>query len=317
MKIEKNFDIGAKTFFRVGGLVKYYAEIESISDLEKLREKISEFDNLPKLVIGACSNILISDNGYAGIVIKNCIQKIDWLENNQVIVGAGEMLPKVAYELAKKGLVGFEHLGNIPGTVGGGIRGNVEAYEQSISDKLVSVLWCDFAGECESIAKDKCGFSYRESKFKNDWDGKGMIIEAKFGLEDANKDILLGVIESDRKRRMESQPSQWSCGCFFKNVYLNQENYKLIEKKWGAEILKNRNIGDFFSAGLVIDKLSLKGKKRGGAQVSEKHANFIVNTGSAKAIDIYLLYKEVQTQVFEETGIELINEVQIVGDFIV
>lgn len=315
MKIKQNYNLAKETFFRVGGEVDYYAEIESLDDFKQLPKLILNYENLPKLVAGACSNMLVADSGFPGVVIKNHIQKLVFLNENEVVIGAGELLPKAMYEIAKKGLGGMEHLANIPGTVGGGIRGNVEAHGQSIADCLQTVNWCYFDGSCQKIDKEKCGFAYRESKFKRDWDSKGMIVEATFKLKKAESKNLLKTIMADRIRRKQTQPSDWSCGCFFKNVFLDQKNYDLIAKKWGDKFLANRNIGDYFSAGMLIDKMGLMGAKIGGAEVSLKHANFIVNTGSATALDIYNLYKLVQKEVLEKAGIELENEVQIVGKF--
>lgn len=315
MKIEKKYNLAAETFFRVGGVVDYFAKVENQADILALKELIPDFDSLPKLVVGACSNILVSDKGWRGVVIKNGIKKLEFLSENEVVVGSGEMLPKVVLDIANRGLAGIEHLGNIPGTVGGGIRGNVEAYEQSISGCLSTVTWCDFEGKCRKLARDECQFSYRESIFKRELDGKGLILDANFVFNNGDKEVLVETIMSDREKRMKNQPTDWSCGCFFKNVYLDQENYDLIAGKWGAGTLGDRKKGDFFSAGMLIDKAGLKGTKVGGAEVSLKHANFIVNTGMATADDIYQLFKLIQKKVLDEVGIELENEVQIIGEF--
>lgn len=314
MNIKQNYNLASNTFFKVGGKVDYYAEITSVQDLSHLKQGIDNYSELPKLVLGACSNILISDKGFAGVVIKNAIKELE-IKGKRVKIGAGEMLPVVSRKIAKIGLAGFEHLANIPGTVGGAIRGNAEAYRQSISDHLINVNWCDFSGVCQNIDKNSCQFGYRESIFKNDLDGKGMIVGAEFELSEDLPEILLQTIKDDTKKRLESQPKEWSCGCFFKNIELDEENYTKINKEFGTDILKERKIGDKFSAGLIIDKLGLKGLTVGGAMVSPVHANFIVNTGKATSQDIYDLYLLIKDKVLDLTGIEMKNEVILVGDF--
>ncbi len=314
MRIEKNYNIASETFFGVGGKVDFFVELQNVDDFDKIKDEIDNFSNKEKLVVGACSNILISDNGFEGVIIKNSIKGI-LIDGTRVEVGAGEMLPKVSMEVSKNGLAGFEHLGNIPGTVGGGVRGNVEACRQSISDGLLEVNWCDFDGECRKIFKDECEFEYRGSLFKKGLNDKGLITSVVFDLKKGDSDHLVNIIKEDRKKRIDSQPLERSCGCFFKNIVLTDESLEKISSKLGSEIVKGREVGDKFSAGLLIDKIGLKGQSVGGAKISEKHANFLINENDATAQDIYDLYKFTKKRVFEDIGIELENEVMIVGKF--
>ncbi|HPN67693.1 MAG TPA: UDP-N-acetylmuramate dehydrogenase [bacterium] len=315
MLYQENFQIAKTTYFRVGGKVDYYAEIESKRDLPELIAKIDNWSGLAKVVVGACSNILVSDNGFRGLVIKNKILGMDMADGSWR-VGAGEMIPIVAMRMAKNGWAGWERIANIPGTVGGGIRGNVEAYEQSISDCIEKVGWFDFSSQdTKYLEKEECQFEYRGSIFKNDLSGKGMIMEALFNLAKGDSTTLVKKIMDDRIRRKSVQPSGWSCGCFFKNIYLDEKNYQLLQNFLGKNHVLERKLGEYFSAGILIDKVGLKGLKMGGAVVSDQHANFILNAGEALAIDIYNLYRKVQKEVYEQTGIILENEVQLVGDF--
>jgi len=314
MKIEKDYNLASETFFGVGGKADFFVELNEEDDFEQIKKVIEDFSTKEKLIVGACSNILISDEGFDGIIIKNSIKGV-LIDGTKVKIGAGEMLPQVAMTLSKNGLEGFEHLGNIPGTIGGGIRGNVEAYRQTISDNLIEVEWCDFEKGCQTILNDQCEFEYRGSIFKNELNNKGIIISASFDLKKGNSDALLETIKEDRKKRMESQPTDRSCGCFFKNIVLTENNIQNLNNKFGNEFVGERKVGNRFSAGMLIDEVGLKGESVGGAKVSEKHANFLINYSNASSQDIYDLYKFVKKRVFESVGIELENEVMIVGDF--
>jgi UDP-N-acetylmuramate dehydrogenase len=314
MLIERKLNIAKHTYFKVGGMVDYYAEVESEADLKKLSEKIENWNTIDKIVVGACSNILIADSGFRGLIIKNKFRGLK-IEGRQVQIGAGEMIPKVVSEISKLGLSGMERIANIPGTVGGGIRGNVEAHGQSISDRLAFVKWYDFDHGTKMFSKLECEFEYRGSIFKHKLANKGMIIEGLFKFLKEDQNILIATMLEDKKRRKSAEPKGFSCGCFFKNIIINQDIYEKLTKFLGGRELQDRKIGDRFSAGILIDRCGLKGTKIGGAMVSDIHANFILNNNNATAKDIYDLYKFVQKRVFEKTGITLENEVQLVGDF--
>ncbi|MBU0647625.1 UDP-N-acetylmuramate dehydrogenase [Patescibacteria group bacterium] len=315
MKVEKNVDLSRYSYFAIGGRAKYFLEISGEGDFTEICRVIHDIGNIDVYVIGAGSNILISDRGFDGLVIKN---SWSWWskEKNLWKISSGAMLPVVAHDLAKKGVAGLEHLSCVPGTIGGAIRGNAEAYRQSISDHIKEVSWCSFVDCKESnFSKQDCDFVYRGSVFKQKLAGKGMITYALFDFPSADPAKLRKLMEGHKIMRTKSQPPESSCGCFFKNIELSEANYNQIKSILGDEYLIERKAGDMFSAGMLIDLVGLKGERVGGAMVSPIHANFIVNLGEARALDIYNLHKLVAQKVYDKTGIKLEAEVQFCGSF--
>lgn len=302
------------SWFKVGGEAKFYAEIKSKGDFYNFCRELVDIEPVKKFVIGACSNLIISDRGFDGLVVKNSINFVEYIDDYWHI-GGGTLLPVAAHKISAMNYAGLEKLGNVPGTVGGAIYGNAEAHRQSISDNIYEVEWCDFAGRCEILNRDECGFGYRSSRFKTDLAGSGLIIGAKFKFPSGEGEILKNELERDKKTRLASYPTEPSCGCFFKNVKLTKDIREKIEKKWGEETVAGRQAGDNFSVGQLLDKLGMKGWQVGGAKVSEKHANFIINTGSASAQNVYDLAKKIKQEVQKMIGIELENEVQFCGEF--
>lgn len=316
MKLKENISLAKYSSYRTGGEARFLLEIKSVEDFEQARGLIKANDWKNILVLGAGTNMLISDEGWDGLVIKNDYRRIEKKQDGSWLIGSGTALPFAARFLADQGYSGLERLANVPGSVGGAIRGNAEAWRQSISDKLREVVWFDWDKGESIISKAKCDFSYRGSIFKQAKDfQRGMIKEGIFDLTVGDRDKLMQVINDDKINRLATQPDLPSCGCFFKNILLDEENWQRIEKKLGSAVLDNRQIGDNFSTGRIIDFCGLKGRCVGGACVSEKHANFIVNRGGASSTDIWRLAGMVQKSVFEELGIKLELEVQTYGKF--
>lgn len=316
IQIEKNIDLSRYSSFKTGGRAEYFVEIRNREEIDLLANILKQLSPKSILVLGAGSNILFSDDLFEGLIIKNSC--CEWsFDNGKLVSDAGVMLPVLAREVSKKNYLGLEHLANIPGTIGGAIRGNVGAYGQSIQDSVVWVDWFDFSKGYKRYFVDDCQFVYRGSIFKKLLNGKGMIVQVGFELIkniDENID-LLNIIRDDREKRSKDQPWENSCGCFFKNIFLSNENWFKIKNKFGEKVLEGRKIGDYFSSGKIIDWVGLKGKQMGGAQVSPVHANFIVNKNMASSNDIYVLYKTVKEAVVDDLGIELEPEVMIVGKF--
>ncbi len=317
IELQQNIDLSNWLFFKTTSVAKYLVELKESDDFYQLPKIIMEKQIDKIMVLGAGSNVLISGKGWDGLVIKNSYTRLERLSDDRWVVGAGVLLPYLSFFLAKQGYAGLEHLGNIPGTVGGAIRGNAEAWRQSISDYLQEVVWVDWlTGEEEILTKEKCQFAYRTSIFKTDKKyQRGLIKEAIFAWPLGKPEELQKTILADRQDRKQKQPDWPSCGCFFKNVLLTERNWSAVENFFGEEILSGRKIGDNFSAGKLIDACDLKGKRVGGAVVSDVHANFIVNQDGATAQDIWLLAKIVREEVQKKIGIELENEVQIYGKF--
>lgn len=273
--------------FRIGGLCKYMVFPSNKEDLKNLvillqQEAVSYF------VLGNGSNVILSDDYYDGVIIV--LKKMDSFEikENQVLVGAGIMMPKLAMETINHNLAGFEWAVGIPGTVGGCIYGNAEAYKESTFDYLETVTVLNPQNEIEVLKKSDLSYGYRTSYFKTH--PGYIILEAVFSLSNGNKLESMEKVMKRKEKRKMSQPLEYpSAGSVFRNP--SSEN----------------------PSGKIIEELGLKGCRIGGAEVSQKHANFIINTGSSTGKDVRDLVELVHAKVKEATGIDLVMEQEYVG----
>ncbi|HAX72891.1 MAG TPA: UDP-N-acetylenolpyruvoylglucosamine reductase [Firmicutes bacterium] len=281
----ENEPLKKHTTFRVGGPARAFVVPNSKESLVRTLQIIKENDIAFK-VIGKGSNLLPSDEVFNGVVIK-CDKGLDYIhiEDTVVTVGAGVSTIVLANHLAKAGLSGLEFLSGVPGSIGGAIFMNAGAYNKEIKDILVKALVLDGNGNLVWKNNDEFEFMYRTSimQQKRDW----TLVEAIIKLEHGEIEEIKELMKSRRERRTQSQPTNFpSAGSTFRNP-LPHASWKLIE-----------------DAGL-------RGHRIGGAEVSQKHANFIVNVGEATATDIYELIQYVQKVVLEKYGIELHPEVEM------
>ena len=276
--------------FRVGGPAELYLEVDSVEKLKAILEVNKEL-KLPITVIGNGTNILVKDKGIKGIVIKYVAKGISkaTLDNDTFAITADAGLPNAALanELLKDSLTGFEFAASIPGTIGGAIYMNAGAFGGEMENIVSEVTFLDL--DDLAIYKsdgDDCDFSYRHSKFGN---MNTVILSATMVFNKGNKDEIKRTMDAYLQKRLETQPyDKPNAGSTFKR-------------------------GDGFITAMLIDEAGLKGYKIGGAQVSEKHAGFIVNTGNATAKDILDLIKYVQKTIMEKYGKAIEPEVRILG----
>ena len=275
------------TTFRIGGPAAYYfipeREEEIIEALDFAKEK-----GLPYYVIGKGSNMLFSDDGFDGVIIEigKGLEKIDISDDGIVTAQAGVSLAYMASQLASKGLKGFAFAGGIPGTLGGGVAMNAGAYGGEIKDCIVSAKVLTKEGERIVLDKEELQLSYRNSVILQ----KGyLVLEATFSFEKGNPAEIQEEIKELNKRRREKQPLEYpSAGSTFK-----------------------RPKGYF--AGKLISDAGLKGLCVGDAQVSEKHAGFVINKGHATAKDVIELTDKVSDKVYGLNGVRLELEVRKLG----
>ena len=305
--IQENVPLAPLTSFRVGGSALFYCEIKSLEELKEALEYAKK-KNLGFYVLGGGSNLLVSDKGFNGLIIrmKNAGIRIN---NNILEVEAGVPLIKVINTAAAAGLAGIESLAGIPGTVGGAVRGNAGAYSSEICGVVKSVKAYDCEKDCEIVFKGPiCDFSYRSSIFKKN---KNLIIlEATLELasgkiaeiQEKTKDVIV-------KRASMGLHGVKSAGSYFMNPVVTNEKLKEdFTKEKGVEPR-----GSKLPAGWVIDQAGLRGKKIGGAAVSELHANYIVNDQNASSDDVMMLVSYVKQQVRDQLGIQLQEEVNYLG----
>ncbi|MFZ5365398.1 MAG: UDP-N-acetylmuramate dehydrogenase [Patescibacteria group bacterium] len=305
IEILENEPMAKHTTFRVGGPAEYYCEVNNKGDLYKVLSTARNL-KLPFFIFGGGSNILVTDNGIKGVVIKLAEGEID-ISGNRIKVFCGNNLRRLILTAVNKGLAGLEFAANIPGTVGGAIRGNAGAYGKGVGEFIEQVEALNIGTDevrLEIFSKNECDFDYRHSMFKER--SELIIAEAVFTLRESPADIdeRLKLIEEELRDRQLKQPYECpSAGCSFKNLVYKPE-YKNL-KAW--------EIHGKVPAAKLIEEAGLKGRRIGGAEVSEKHANFIFNSDKASAHDIMELMELVKNEVKEKFGVELEEEVQRVG----
>lgn len=259
------------------------------NSIEKLQELICFLNNVntPYFILGNGSNVILSDNHFHGVVISLKDLNNISIEGKLVNVMAGVMMPKLVMETVNHDLKGLEWALGIPGTLGGCIYGNAGAYLSEIMEYVVCCDVMDKNGDIKTIYKDEIEHDYRTTSFKQKKDS--IIVSAVLKLSDGNKEDSLRLIEDRKQRRLNSQPLEYpSAGSVF------------------------RNPSKELPAGKLIEDAHLKGLKIGGAEVSNKHANFIINTGNAKAKDIKNLIDIIVNKVEELNDIKLICEQEII-----
>lgn len=295
------------TTFKIGGQARYYAEASCAIELSEVFD-YAEKNKLPLYVLGGGSNVLFSDAGFPGIVVRIAHGGIK-VTDERIAVGSGMPLLNVVWAAREAGLAGIEKLAGIPGSFGGAVRGNAGAFGTEIGDVIASVKVLEqHSGMVREYKQSECVFSYRNSVFKKN--PALVIISAELKLTHGDKSELERVIKETMATREAKHPQTAQCaGSFFMNpVVTDGHLLKEFEKDTG-----NASKDGKLPAGWLIDHVGLRGKKIGGAQVSDKHPNYLLNTGNATALDIVTLASLVKTKVRDELKVKLQEEVQYVG----
>lgn len=310
MKIQENVNLAQYTSFKIGGAAKYFGIAKSRQDLIELL-KLAKNKNLPFLMLGRGSNVLISDNGFGGLVILNQARSVK-IDSNEIVAESGVSLAELAEKAGKKGFFGLEWATSIPGTLGGAVRGNAGAFGSEIKDFIEEAEVFDCDKDKIFILKNKdCGFNYRHSIFKENPSLIVLAAKIKLGKKTAggNKDLIKDYIT---KRNFSQDLRGASAGCIFKNVAWSRKDINQEELIGSHPELKRFVDGQFIPAGFLIDYLGLKGFEIGGAAVSKKHGNFIINKNKAKADDVLMLVSLIKERVHRHYEIQLEEEIQIV-----
>jgi len=307
LKIREKVLLKDYTTFKIGGPARYFFVAKNKEDL-KNAILWAKKKRLPFFILGVGSNVLFSDKGFNGLVIK--LQNTQYeIRNTKVVAEAGVPLQKLVLETAKKGVSGLENLAGILGTLGGAIWGNAGAFGREIGDLVEEVKVLDAGSsklEVKKLRNKDCKFGYRDSIFKRkkNW----IILEATLRLKKGKKKEIEEKIKEFLRLRKEKQPLEFpSAGSVFKNVPIEKVPKEIREKF--KEKIKN----GFLPAGVLIEAVGLKGFQIGGAKISEKHANFIVNVGKAKASDVKELIEKIKKEVKKKFKIQLEEEIKLVG----
>lgn len=304
--IKKNIDLTPLTTFRLGGRADFYAEIKNKQELVSAINW-AKARKLPLFVLAGGSNILIVKKKVKGLILKISGERYA-IRNNYINCWAGSSLTKIAKASAQAGLTGLEWSFGIPGSAGGAVRGNAGAYGLDISNFVVEVEAYDFVkNKFIKLDNQACGFGYRDSIFKKR--KNLLIVKVRLKLAKGALSEIKALSRKNFNHRFSSKPKEPSAGCVFKNLEYKKiikQNKNLAEDLAAAGLIKGGKIG----AAYLIDQLGLKGKTVGGAKVSEQHANFIINTGQAKAKDIVNLIKLIKTIIKHKYKINLEEEIQ-------
>ena len=277
------------TSFKIGGPADVFIKVDNIEELKETLD-LSKKNQIPLTIIGNGSNILVTDKGIRGITAKLNLKDIEIKnENNKQIikVEAGVPVGLLAQKLLKEEITGFEELSGIPGTIGGAVIMNAGAHGKELKDILKKVTAMDYNGNIHEFTNEECQFSYRNSRFQKE---KHIILQATLELEKGNSTEIKEKMDEYMQFRKEKQPIEYpNAGSTFKR-------------------------GEDFVTAKLIDEAGLKGYKVGGAQVSEKHAGFIVNVDNATAKDVIELTDYIKEKIEEKFGKKINLEIQIIGE---
>lgn len=276
------------TTFRVGGPADYFVMPSSEEELAAVVRLCREA-GMPYYIIGNGSNLLVGDKGYRGVMIQVFKSMSSMKAEGEMITAqAGCSLAQIAGLAAGESLTGFEFAAGIPGTLGGAVTMNAGAYGGEMKDVLVSVRMLDEEGEVLELAAEELGLGYRTSVIAK----KGYIVlDAVLHLQKGDEEQIRACMAELREKRVSKQPLEYpSAGSTFKRP-------------------------EGYFAGKLIQDAGLKGFSVGGAQVSEKHSGFVINTGEATAADIVELMRQVTEKVEADTGVTLEPEVKRIGEF--
>lgn len=276
------------TTFRIGGNADYFVSPHTTGEIKDVI-RVCKCAQMPWYVIGNGSNLLVSDEGFRGVIIR-LFKNFAMIEirEDEVCVQAGALLSKTAKKALEHSLTGFEFAAGIPGTIGGALVMNAGAYGGEMKDVTKSVTVLTQEGEVLTLNKEKLEMGYRTSVIARK---NYVALSAVLKLRRGEKDIIAAKMEELKEKRVSKQPLEYpSAGSTFKRP----EGY--------------------FAGKLIMDA-GLRGFSVGGAQVSEKHCGFVVNTGDASAADVLKLIKEVSGRVKEQTGVVLEPEVKLLGEF--
>lgn len=307
--IEKNIPLAPLTTLKIGGPTDFFVKVSSVTQLLEAL-KIARDSSWPVFILAGGSNLIISDTGFRGLVIKLAFENWKLLtENCQLTAEAGVPMSKIVDGSIVASLSGLEWAGGLPGTFGGAIRGNAGCYGAEIKDSILSVRSVEIktgAGKLRDRAG--CQFGYRDSIFKH---RSEIIVEATLQLSAGDRTELRAIADSHIKQRQERHPLEYpNAGSIFKNVPIERMPKEYLPLF--AESIKNDPFPVVPTAKIIV-VASLKGLKVGQAELSQKHSNMIVNLGGATAKDVTDLIELIRSKIRTLYQVELEVEPELVG----
>lgn len=286
--VQRDEPLARHSQFGVGGPAEWFLKLSDADMLGDLLRRCDDAD-VPFTVLGAGSNTLILDTGIRGLVIRLDDKRMRVLDSTSIELAAGCMMPRVALDCARRGLAGVEFGIGVPGTCGASVYGNAGAFGTEMKDVLLECAALTPSGETVRLAAADCGFAYRFSRFKSDLSGH-VVVSAHLRVHDDDPAAVRARTDAIQAQRKATQPyGVRSLGSVFKNPPDDK-------------------------AGRLVEAAGLKGRRHGGAQISPKHANFIVNVSHATAADVLALVTLAHDEVLRSFGVDLEREIIVLGD---
>jgi len=293
-KLEFDKGLAPFTSFKTGGSARYFISAQTIDDVAQAVRAAKKL-NLPHFFLGGGSNLLVSDQGYDGLIVSIDVLGLELIGEVEIECGAGEELAALVDFATENSLSGIEFASGIWGTVGGAVYGNAGAFGGDIGSVIVEVTLVDSQGEVKTVGPEYCRFGYRDSYLKTSGEA---IVKARFKLKKGDTSHIRQKIDKILTLRRDKHPVEGrSAGCFFKNIPDPSRPHGRVP------------------AGRLLEEVGAKRMAVGGARVFEKHANIIVNTGSATSQDIRKLADMLKKKVYEKFGVKLKEEVIQLGKF--
>ena len=274
------------TSLHIGGPADYFVRVRSEDDLVGA-VRVAREAELPTFILGGGTNLLVADAGIRGVVLENAFSDVT-VRGTMLDAASGTPLASVAAAAARNGVIGLEWMATVPGTVGGAVHGNAGAFGSDTASALIDVRLLDLNGDLWNMRAEELGYAYRTSTLQKT---PAICVRARFQGEPGDRPTAVQRIKEMANERIAKQPlAQPNTGSIFRNPP-----------------------GDH--AGRLIEAAGLKGTRIGDAMVSEKHANFIVNAGTATATDVRALMRRCQAEVKERFDVDLVPEVELVGEW--
>lgn len=304
---QENISLKDHNTYRVGGSARYFFEAKD-ADALMGAVRYAQGNDIAYFILGSGTNVLVPEEGFDGVVIKAEHQNIE-AQGDELYADAGIPMGALVAQAASLSLSGLEWAAGLPGTLGGAIFGNAGSHGGEIKDVISEAEMFDAARDTtKAISAKECGFGYRHSAFK---EHGGVIVRAVVRLQKGDAATIAVRMKENMHKRIAHQPlAQRSAGCVFKNVELAMSREGSELARAHADFTAFRD-SSFLSAGALVDKAGLKGARAGGAMISDKHGNFIVNDARATADDIMHLIAIAKDAVREKFGVTLQEEIRI------
>ncbi|MCL4406046.1 MAG: UDP-N-acetylmuramate dehydrogenase [Patescibacteria group bacterium] len=310
MVIQENIPLKNHASYKIGGPARYFAEAKTVAEIQEALDFWKQ-KGCPLFVLAGGNNVLFSDEGFAGLVLKIGLDSLE-ISVGEMRAGAGAKMSTVVDLAARNSLRGLEWAGGLPGTIGGAVFGNAGAFGGEMKDSVIEVKSLNVRDPRKIISRDnkQCAFDYRSSIFKRT--GNEIILEVVVRLQKGDRAEIEKSVREHIAYRLERQPLEYpSAGSVFKNVRLEDVPARLRD---GFKDVIKTDPFPVVPVAHLLSEAGLKGARKGGAMISEKHPNFIVNVADASAKDVLYLVALAKESIRKKFDIELEEEIRVIDE---